>query len=363
MKGHLYLKKIILTTDQDLVKDGIQSIDDEFLEWFVNNPSCEFIDVKKQYITPLGDVVDFCYDNERLNYKIIIPQEEPGSKIMKNIHVLPTEKPSRFSIKVTDGFQGFDFHRYNERKRNTWYRPQHIYITSDEEIKEDYVFAYGVVIKVIMFDEKTLYFVNGTKAKREDCKKIILTTDQDLIADEVQAIDDEFLEWFVKNPTCEFVETLRIPDFDESKYSYLLGIPEEDLTNEEEDTFFVNRVCGTQEESKQILCGEANKFYRCITCDSPCGSEGHYIDKSTISQEQPKQETLEEAAKGYSERHQDVSGNLGRYLVSAVFQDGAKWQAERMYSEEDMLDFAEYCLNNIDALNTPKDLFEQFKKK
>jgi hypothetical protein len=38
-----YYKKIILTTDQDLIKDGVQAIDDEFLEWFVSNPSCEYI--------------------------------------------------------------------------------------------------------------------------------------------------------------------------------------------------------------------------------------------------------------------------------------------------------------------------------
>ena len=68
--------KIILTTDQDLIKDSVQAIDEEFLEWFVKNPSCERVSVNKQYITPLGDVVDFCYDNERLNYKIIIPKEE-----------------------------------------------------------------------------------------------------------------------------------------------------------------------------------------------------------------------------------------------------------------------------------------------
>jgi hypothetical protein len=76
--GFIACKKIILTTDQDLISKGIQSIDDEFLEWFVKNPNCEYVEVKKQYITPLGDVVDFCYDNERLNYKIIIPQEEPN---------------------------------------------------------------------------------------------------------------------------------------------------------------------------------------------------------------------------------------------------------------------------------------------
>jgi flavorubredoxin len=37
--------KIILTTDGDLIKDGVQSIDDEFLEWFVENPSCEEVEV------------------------------------------------------------------------------------------------------------------------------------------------------------------------------------------------------------------------------------------------------------------------------------------------------------------------------
>jgi hypothetical protein len=76
--------KIILTTDQLLIADGVQSIDDEFLEWFVKNPTCEFVEVKKQYITPLGDIVDTCYDNERLNYKIIIPQEEPKTGYVKS---------------------------------------------------------------------------------------------------------------------------------------------------------------------------------------------------------------------------------------------------------------------------------------
>jgi hypothetical protein len=31
---------IILTTDGDLIDDGVQAIDDEFLEWFVKNPIC-----------------------------------------------------------------------------------------------------------------------------------------------------------------------------------------------------------------------------------------------------------------------------------------------------------------------------------
>lgn len=60
-------KKIILTTDQELIKEGVQAIDDEFLEWFVNNSSCEFIEYDKNYNR----------GNGKYYYKIIIPKEEP----------------------------------------------------------------------------------------------------------------------------------------------------------------------------------------------------------------------------------------------------------------------------------------------
>jgi len=70
-----------------------------------------------------------------------------------------------------------------------------IYITSNENLKEgDWV--------VTPTNDK----IQWAKVFRPDGKKIILTTDQDLIADGVQAIDDEFLEWFVENPSCEEVQ-------------------------------------------------------------------------------------------------------------------------------------------------------------
>ena len=62
-----HLKKIILTTDQDLIKDGVQAIDDEFLEWFVKNPNCEFVEVVKGF----ADVTSYGFNF--LDYKIIIP--------------------------------------------------------------------------------------------------------------------------------------------------------------------------------------------------------------------------------------------------------------------------------------------------
>ena len=41
----IWSKKIILTDNQDLINDGVQPIPDEFLEWFVKNPSCESVEI------------------------------------------------------------------------------------------------------------------------------------------------------------------------------------------------------------------------------------------------------------------------------------------------------------------------------
>lgn len=126
---------------------------------------------------------------------------------MKNVHILPTDKPSRLvQRRIT-----------KEVKISSLNNPQlwnniNIYITSDEEIKEgDYVVVSCSEIEieevrlVIGYYNEQFLFDDRGQIHIDYCKKIILTTDQDL--DGVQAIDDEFLEWFVKNPSCEFVDT------------------------------------------------------------------------------------------------------------------------------------------------------------
>jgi hypothetical protein len=111
---------------------------------------------------------------------------------MKNIHLLPTDRSSRVSIKN----DVLVLHRQQYRLGT-----QNIYITSDEEIKEgDWCFL----------NKDGREFVYKCTEKPQNPKhwgfKICLTTDQDLIKDGVQAIPDEFLEWFVNNPSCEKVE-------------------------------------------------------------------------------------------------------------------------------------------------------------
>jgi hypothetical protein len=132
---------------------------------------------------------------------------------MRNIHLTPTDKPSRL-IKnnlgygiVSDAWKEFDINLIQGQYQN-------IYITSDEEIKEGDVATDGTVVGYYSLDDEGCPILKDSKCESgysfslvPHCKKIILTTDQDLIKDGVQSISDEFLEWFVKNPSCERVET------------------------------------------------------------------------------------------------------------------------------------------------------------
>ena len=141
---------------------------------------------------------------------------------MKNVHVLPTEKPSNLIesnlslIRVTDEFNQKDLDFIQAKFMN-------IYITSDEEIKEgDWCLCSEELIhKVVEIKSNIgiIRFQDGVTEVLDACKKIILTTDQDLIADGVQAIDDEFLEWFVKNSGCKEVDVVK-GFADGSKYGF-----------------------------------------------------------------------------------------------------------------------------------------------
>ena len=70
----------------------------------------------------------------------------------------------------------------------------------------------------------------------------------------------------------------------------------------------------------------------------------------------PKQETtLEKAAEKFTPKSD-------KWTIKEIFIEGAKWQQERNYSEEDMMDYSNYRLLIKKALD-PKEWFEQFKKK
>jgi hypothetical protein len=135
---------------------------------------------------------------------------------MNNIHLIATEQSHLFYHNCTKKFS-YKIDKYNECKKSKCRHPQDIYITNDEEIKEgDYFWKP---------DCNMIFKAEYTPHK--GCQKIILTTDQELIKDCVQAIDDELLEWFVKNPSCESVDVQKWASLAECGYSYQIIIPKE----------------------------------------------------------------------------------------------------------------------------------------
>jgi hypothetical protein len=264
---------------------------------------------------------------------------------MKNIHVLPTDKPSRLSKSTSKEELTFCSDIYNLSNI------QHIYINSDEEIKEGDWFITTDTNEIHKSDWIKFHFNNG--------EKIILTTDQDLINDGVQAIDDEFLEWFVKNPSCEFVKAQTMY-FD--KVFYKIIIPKEEPKQECECTDeclgYLTKECRSIEEPKLsnicIKCGVdlyalEGKFV-CLKHPKEC--KGIYLSKETLlthiaekkqkqhlidmmkSDEEPKQETLEEASfvAGEESFKEFRKGILepNRFDFVCGFTAGAKWQQERI---------------------------------
>ncbi len=143
-------------------------------------------------------------------------QKKDQNNNMKNVHILPTDKLIKSDGDlVRDKYGSIHIFTKNDGKEyGKTTTKLNIYITSsDEGIKDWFIYKTenkAVILKAKNINSDTItvdsHIEVGTWVSLKYCKKIILTTDDQLIKDGIQPIDDEFLEWFVKNPSCEFVE-------------------------------------------------------------------------------------------------------------------------------------------------------------
>jgi hypothetical protein len=128
---------------------------------------------------------------------------------MKNIFLISSDIPVRY----------YGNHYVN----------QNIYITSGDKFVCDEYVTDG--IEVIRASSK---LVNAQSlVDRRDWKKIVLTTDTKLIEDGVQPIIDNYLEWFVENPTCEEVEVIKEYFWEDTFRGYSLRLPKQGTVEEE----------------------------------------------------------------------------------------------------------------------------------
>jgi hypothetical protein len=187
-------------------------------------------------------------------------------KPSKNIHLLPTDKPSRLII-------NWEKDLCYKSKPYLMEGTQNIYITSDEEIKEgDWVIEYIFDNLIFKVYSTTSEFVKKSRfysLSRNHCKKIILTTDQDLIKDGVQSIDDEFLEWFVKNPSCEEVEVKCYSKFNDGDFTdYKIIIPKECMITKimQMDAKMAYDSLPKQEYQSECICDTECKGFVNVKC-------------------------------------------------------------------------------------------------
>jgi hypothetical protein len=245
---------------------------------------------------------------------------------MKNIHVIQTDKPSRLAILgMSNTLQLFDkpitFKTFGRS-------PQNIYITSDEEPKGgDYaITTLSGNSEIVQLNQSTCIYYDF---------KIILTTDQDLINDDVTAIDDEFLEWFVQNQTCDEVETKLV------EFEVDMGLGDSCI---EYGSYY--KIIIPSEKSKQ----------QCLVTKSM------QLDAELAYKSLPKQETPEEVKDlsywkaNAEEDYMKVPISVLRYISELE---------EKSYSDEEVDKLISLLkqTTEYEVLQSFRDKVEQFKKK
>ncbi len=219
-------EKIILTTDEQLISDGVQSIDKPFLIWLINNPNCEEVQV-------YYDLIEFEFEKHspRKKYIIIIPKEKHKRKIdtcynfNKEIGCVQLDcrcekEESKFekSIENTINFMNIANAMFSKKEEPKQY-------TSEEEPKQgidiqEFEKKANEIIanvgkkeaeeKTFNFQEKLVEYFNNTPRE-----KILEDWDKSVEYDKIGPTMEEFLEskQDYKKMSKKFTEILTIiPD-------------------------------------------------------------------------------------------------------------------------------------------------------
>ena len=182
---------------------------------------------------------------------------------MKNIYIIPTDKDTNLFIGDLSGALHFN---HSIEKGNSI--NQNLYITSDEVIKKGDYWIYVCPINGIDYgDDNNPIVKNNLNSTwfeklhdKNNYKKVILTTDSDLIQDGVQAIDDEFLEWFSsKNGNVNFVEVIVTEDEKSGLYNQEIEKAAQEYSHEKKHDTNLDKLLFPE------LIKEFTKYYENVT--------------------------------------------------------------------------------------------------
>lgn len=365
------IQRIVITSDTQLIDQGVQEAPQDFLEWLCKNQESEEVEIVK-------DVDSNHWRFPYLPYNIVTEKVDSkggfSTSMGKNIHIIYTTEASR----LHDTFNSLRLERcYDFSPRNL-----NVYVTkNDEDIHDgDFIITTkGILVHVTYLLSPDL----------EGAAKVVLTSDPALTREGVQLTDDEFLKWLVRNSSCEEVEI----KFETLWLNKRFGgtwqpFPDETATVRKKDYKIILPKEEPYTEVQQNSLKVNKEFVK--------NTDPEQLEKIMSEFDEPKEETLKEAIKEYC---------LQKYKDNAYYPDiekaiefGVKWQQEtytqftlsmeslksaregylkgkeeyrllqnKSYSEEEVLLLLEKRTDNVFrtsvSFTDTKEWFKKFKKK
>ena len=282
---------------------------------------------------------------------------------MKNIYLLPTDKPSRLSYSKVKTNREIKYklelkQEYSKCNNGLLSGQRHIYITSDEEIKE-------LDKSLLILEEFEPMILTHYEPVEEGYigKKIIITTDQDLIKDGVQEIDDEFLEWFIKNPNCEEIEVVDVRSLGVygSYYPYKINIPKKETKQET-----LEEAAKKCFKEKEIL-GYTYEIIDGFILGAKWQQEQEQSNENSWFNEYQEVENyiIKRIGDKFLEASPEKYNTASEATIALLENNWKQEQNKNLYSEEEVHEIILSYQNNVE--NSPNHItynewFEQFKK-
>lgn len=215
--------------------------------------------------------------------------------VTRNIHILDTNKPSRL-YKIIGSYKlGLVQSDFLLEQTAGGTQNCHVYITIDGRFTEGSYVTDGV--EVIKATPK-IYDAQGL-VNRRNWRKIIITSDADLIGDGVQEASEDLLEWIVSRP---------------NEVSLPVRKKWKAWNNKNPDEY--------KTEIPKKCCESGFVDYYCKN-----------VSKCSNSGDKKPGETLEEAIDSYYKREYSTTiPNIGTCRDFARF--GARWHADQLKSDE-----------------------------
>jgi hypothetical protein len=276
---------------------------------------------------------------------------------MKNIFVIPT---SQLTTLHFDEALFISPNLQISKTINSDVEGRNIYITSDEDINEGWHFNSSIGVNKQVFvkeeDIKMLKSIYGDIPIH--LKKIILTTDPELIEDGVQAISDDFLKWFIKNPSCERVDIESYVNGNVQRI-YEIIIPQKETKS--------HSFCETpQEKCSMNYCDENG-------CQNKTTNNFEICDKCNVGWQEAIENVLRTEFETIirNQTNSNVEFLLESNNASYIIWLEAKYQAEISNNEDDIREAfrqgqenVEYTeMYGLDTKLTEQEWFAKFKKK